>query len=673
MGTEDGLVRFTQSAVTTLTTRDGLADDNIATVYQDRSGTLWIATATGELYRRMQSRLIPYRIPDFAARNVYQTRSGGLWFGSLTTGATLLRGGNSQRFSMAHGLRSNAIRQFLETSDGMLWMATGSGLTRWDGHEIKTFYLEEGLAYGGVRTLAEDENGDLLAGTDGGLNRIRAGKFIPDPAFSQLGNDRVWTILPSSGSLWLGTRGDGIYRIRNGVIHHFTTRDGLLSNSVYQIIDDGRGRLWFSTPAGIFSADRNGLDAVADGRPGPIAIVPYGTGDGLASTQMNGGVQTAGCRTREGDLWFPSVKGAVRIDPLQMHLAPAAPVVIESTRLDDRVVPPGSPIPPGSGKLEIDYTSCALRSPERVTFQYMLEGVDRDWISAPHRRSAVYANLSPGSYRFRVQARDGAFPGSLSEASLRFTWQPHAWETLWFRLTALACTALLVWFGFNVYARQTRARYAMVLAERTRVAREMHDTLLQGCVGVSTLLEAASALPGSQDGLIDHARSQIRLTIDEARDALWDLRNPTLDGEFANALRSFTEVISKDSGIPVNTGFTGDVPTLNAHVARTLLLVSREAIRNAISHGKPSAVEVRVVFLPGFVSLEIKDNGRGFQPEAAAKNGHFGIVGMRERVQDLGGQFALESSPGSGATVRVVVPLRQDATKVSGHEAGIQA
>ena len=660
VGTDDGLVRFTRGALTTFTTRDGLADDNVATVYEDRAGTLWIATAAGEIYRREGNRLVRFGAPGLNAVSIYMERGGAYWFGTMVDGA-LRRStdGRNRIFSMAVGMRSNSIRQFLEASDGMLWMATGSGLTRWDGHSIRTFYLEDGLSYGGIHVLAEDAGGDLLVGTDGGINRVRAGHFIKDAAFAKLGDERVWSILPmNDGTLWLGTRGDGVYRIHDGVIRHLTTRDGLLSNSVFQILNDQQGRLWFSTPAGIFSADRKELDA-----GGPLSIVPYGAGDGLDSTQMNGGFQTAGCRTRNGELWFPSAKGAVRVDPGQTNLSPASPVLIDNARLDDKPLPLAATaiVPAGSGKLEIDFTSCALRSPDRVTFEYRMEGLESEWIVSPHTRSAVYAKLPPGTHVFHVRARDGAFPGKTTEATMSFIWEPQFWETAWFRLAVFASAGLLAWVGSRVYARQTQARYALVLAERTRVAREMHDTLLQGCVGVSTLLEAASAIPASQQTLLDHARSQIRLTIDEARDALWDLRNPKMDGEFSEVLGALAEHISRDSGVPVVTEIAGRAPPLDPHVARTLLLVAREAIRNAIAHASPAHVAVRVEFLPDTVRLQVVDDGIGFAPDALAEGGHFGIVGMRERVAQLDGDCSIESALGAGTTVRAVIRLRQSA------------
>jgi two-component sensor histidine kinase len=359
------------------------------------------------------------------------------------------------------------------------------------------------------------------------------------------------------------------------------------------------------------------------------------------------------------------VKGAVKIDPAQSGFVAAPAVLIESLKRDGNTQALGSDIviPAGRGKLEIDYTSCALRSPDRVTFRYKLEGFDNDWISAPKRRSAVYANLPPGRYRFRVFARDGAFPESLSEASLPFRWLPFFWETLWFRISAAIVLGLLIWISFFLYSRQTRARYSLVLAERTRLAREMHDTVLQGCVGVSTLLEAASMIPQSQSELIQHARSQIRLTIDEAREALWDLRNPALDRDFTGLLRSFAQGISKASGIPVRAEITGEPATVDEHVVRSLLLVAREAIRNAVAHAAPAQVIVKLDFKPGAVTLEVSDDGHGFVPESAERDGHYGILGMRERAEQLGGTFHVESAPGHGTTVRAVVPLHEDGSK----------
>ena len=671
IGTQDGLLRLARSAVHTVTSKDGLADDNVATVYEDPHGTLWIGTTNSQLYRLEGQHAVLYRpsapAGHFRARGIYEDREGVIWIASNGQGFMRIAGGRTRMFTMKDGLRSNGIRQFLEDRKGTIWIATGSGLSQWDGHSIRTYYLEDGLAYGGVRVLAEDLNGDLLVGTDGGLNRVRDSRFIRDPVFAQLGNERIWTILPDrNGSLWLGTRGDGLIRIRDGKITRYTTRDGLLSNSIYQILDDGHDRFWMSSSAGIFSADRKELDAVAEGRAGPIAVVPYGTDDGMRSSQMNGGAQTAGCRTRSGEFWFPSVKGAVRIDPRQLRVPPSAPVLIESMAADDQAIPVSGAVTilPGRGKLEIDYTSPNLLSPDRVTFKYRLEGFDDSWTPSPRRRAAYYTNLPPGKYRFHVVARDGAQPDHVSEAVLPFVWKPHFYQTAWIYTCAGILAGLCVWAIFRFYARQTKARYGVVLAERTRLAREMHDTVIQGCVGVSTLLEAACSMPPSASGkvrdLMERAATQIRLTVNEAREAVWDLRHSSIEHSLTGTLQNFARQIAAAEGIPVRTEIAGTPTPLDDVADRNLLLVAREAIRNSVTHGNPRHIDVVLRFEISEVTLEVSDDGRGFMPETARENGHYGIVGMRERVEQSGGTFHLRSSPGQGTQVAAHFPLKSE-------------
>ena len=202
-------------------------------------------------------------------------------------------------------------------------------------------------------------------------------------------------------------------------------------------------------------------------------------------------MQSAGCRTDAGEIWFPSVKGAVRIDPKQVHLTPAAPVLIESLSVGDQTlaVAPGMSIPPGQGKLEIGYTSATLRSPDRITFRYKLEGFDKDWMAAPKRRTAAYTNLSPGKYTFRVVARDGAAPDRVSEASLPFTWEPFFYQTRWFLFVCIAAAAALTLVGLKLFATQTKQRYALVLAERMGYA-DHHAAM----VVVAALAIGASAI-----------------------------------------------------------------------------------------------------------------------------------------------------------------------------------
>lgn len=670
VGTQDGLARLSKKTVSTLTSRDGLSDDNVSTVYEDRGGTLWMTTINGQLYRRAGHRAVPFQLPSpadkFRASTVFRDSKGDLWIGSEGHGIVRLSEGRVACYTKKDGLRSSSVRSFHEDRQGNIWVATGSGLSRWDGRAFRTFYIEDGLAYGSVRVIADGHGGDLLAGTDGGVNRIHDGKIVRDPVLAQLGSERVWTILEDSdGGLWLGTRGGGLFRVKQGKVTRYTTRDGLLSNSIYQLLEDRNDRFWMSSPAGISSVDRKELDAMADGKPGPVAVVPYGTAEGLESSQMNGGVQSAGCRTAAGELWFPSVKGAVRIDPNQLRASPPAPVLIETMRVDDRPIELSGEvrIPAGRGKLEIQYTACSLLSPDRIGFQFKLEGFDKEWTAASTRRVAYYTNLPPGRYRFRVAAGDVAAPREVSEAAVAFRWEPRFHETGWFYGLCALLAGACGWTGLRFYTQMTRARYTALLVERTRLAREMHDTVIQGCVGVSTLLEAASSsqqpTADKRRELLDQARIQLRLTLDEARQAVWDLRHSSLGSGVARTLSSFARQLSLEKGIPVQTEIAGQATTLDDRTDRHLLLVAREAIRNAVTHADPRQIDIRLCFELDEVRLEVTDDGRGFVPAAGgpAENGHYGIVGMRERIEQLGGSFLLRSSPGQGTRIVARVPL----------------
>jgi ligand-binding sensor domain-containing protein/signal transduction histidine kinase len=668
IGTQDGLVRFSKKTASVLAAREGLADENVVSIYGDRDGALWIATITGRLYRVTGRTAVPFALPDesLRARTVFRDSQGGLWIGSLNRGAVRLSGGKATPFNIATGLRSNSIRSFCEDRQGNIWIATGSGLSRWDGRKLRNYYLEDGLAYGSVRVVMLDSVGDLVVGTDGGANRMRDGKFVPDSLLAQLGSERIWTLhQDAQGGLWLGTRSGGLFRVKQGKVTRYTTRDGLLSDSIFQLLEDGQGRIWMSGSAGISSVDRKELDAMAEGKRGPLPVVPYGAAEGLESSEMNGGVQPAGYRTASGELWFPSVKGAVRIDPRLLRPNIRAPILIEALLVDDRSVPLSGPIhiPPGRARLEIQYTACNLLSPERLTFRYKLEGFDENWTQAAARRTAYYTNLPAREYRFRVLASDAAAPESVSETSLTFVRDPYFHETGWFYGLCALLAGAVGYGGFRLYARQTRAHFNSILGERVRLAREMHDTVIQGCVGVSTLLEAAFSVdradPAKTKDLLDQARTQVRLTLEEARQAVWDLRRETPAGDLAATLSDFARRLSGEKGIPVEVEIVGLPAPLDEGTERNLLLVAREAMRNAVAHAAPTKIGIRLCFEQKEIHLEVTDDGRGFVPSEVGlvESGHYGIAGMRERIAQLRGSFELNSAPGAGTKVIARVPL----------------
>ena len=670
VGCEDGLLRLSRSSVMNFGTAQGLEDEDVLTVFPARSGELWIATVTGQVYSISESgvrrRILSGPGANLPVHTIFEDRSGVFWLGTSGQGVIRVTGSKATVFSKDNGMRNNSVRQILQDGSGNIWIALASGISRWDGTSFRNYYLEDGLSYPSTRCLLIDARGDLLVGTDAGLNRIHNGAIVRDGEFPALAHEAIWSLhQDAAGTLWLGTRGGGLLRFRSGSIARFDRNNGLISNTIFAILEDKTDNLWMSTSSGIVSAARRELDAAAD-HSQPLHITPYGTADGMTTSQMNGGIQPAGAKTASGDLWFASVRGAVHINPVRAPERPVPPVLIEQVVAESRTFPSWAPvrIPPGHGRLRIDYTLCDLVSPRRVSFRYKLEGFDENWTSALRARSANYTNLPPGNYTFHVIASEAGSPSSVSEARLAFRLEPAFYQTGWFFALLALCAGAAVWGGFTFFARQTRTRYSLLLAERTRLAREMHDTVIQGCVGVSTLLEAAAGFRSvdktEADKLIDQARLQAIRTLEEARDAVWDLRNPQPAESAVAVLFDLARQLATEHRIEIDTLVEGS-GSADRDLERTMLFVGREALGNAITHAKPTHIGIRIGYTPFDVSLEVTDNGLGFEArkETPAEGRHFGLIGMRERVEAAGGSFRIESRRGAGTTVMATMPTVQ--------------
>jgi ligand-binding sensor domain-containing protein/two-component sensor histidine kinase len=670
VGTEDGLLCLSQSTVVTLNMDDGFSENNLATAYLDRTGVIWLTTRTHRVFRLSHGRVTPFTLPadsaNFTIWTVFEDSHGALYLGTGGHGFFKIAAGSFVGYSTKQGLRNNTVTSFFEDQRGILWIGTSSGLSRWDGRRFRNYYLEDGLVYGYTRIVTGDRNGDLLVGTDYGVSRVHDDHIVSDPLLIRAGREKIYAIhVDGSGAIWLGTRGAGLIRIGNGKVCWITTHFGLLSNSIYQLLEDANGGLWMSSPAGIFSASLKDLNAVADGQSASVAVAAYGSADGMESTQMSDGGDPAGTNLPDGRLAFPSVKGLVIIDPHQVRLDKPSAVHVESVLVDDNPVglQDRLVIPPGHRKLQIDFTACSLLSADRLSFRYRLRGLSDKWSIAISPRNAQYDNLPPGSYTFEVVAQDGGTPSNISQAAITLIWRPYFYQTVWFyALTALAICGLAV-TGFRLYASQQRRIYDMRLRERTRVAREMHDTVIQGCVGASTLLEAAAGCTvreaAQMSEFLNRARLQLRLTLDEARQALCDLRHDSFARGLAGALEELGKSVGQEVNVPVEVKMDGDPPLLPEDVSRNLLLIAREGIRNAVAHAEAGKIQVFLSFSGMHLRLEIHDDGCGFIVDEATfgANDHFGITGMRERAAQLDGSFALCSQPGEGTSVIVILPI----------------
>jgi len=560
----------------------------------------------------------------------------------------------------------------MQSRDGTMWFGTDEGISHWTTQGFVNYQMRDGLSYFSTRALIEDRNGGIWIGTDRGLNHLWGGAFVHDAATRALGDEKVWSIHEDpDGGLWFGTRDNGLYRWKAGRLAHFTTADGLASNSIYQIVEDRKEGLWLSGPNGISLLQRREVDEAADHPGEHLSLTLYGVASEVETTQIYGGRQPSGCLDNDDGVWFPSNEGPIHITHETAPPLPLPPVAIDEVVVDGRSagrsLNSAQPIVmnPGAGRLEISWSPIQLRSQESLRFRYRLDPFDSTWSSESAGRSASWTNLPAGRYSFRVEAFEINRPQAVSETELPIVQKPHFWRTWWF----MGCSVLLLCaavFGiYRVRLWQMRMRFEAVLDERGRLAREMHDTVIQGCAGISALLEALASLR-EENGtlpqeLFDHARNQVRTTMDEARQAVWNLRQEQPAGRNITVnLEGMARQISAESGVPVVCEITGKPFSLTQMATHELVMMAREAVYNAVLHAHPERVDLRVSFARNELTIEVRDNGSGFEPAAAlgSDDRHYGLVGMRERVRAVGGDFRLDSAPGRGTDLRVRIPRR---------------
>ena len=658
IGTQAGMLRLSKTPVRTVALPDA-GDYDAETVYQDPNGDLWVAATN--LFRFRHGKATEVRFPGIdrvRIRNVFRDNTGALWIGTEGRGVFRQSGARLVHYTNKDGLVNNFVRAFLQSRDGKVWIATDEGVSRWGPEGFTSYQMRDGLCYFSTRSLAEDRNGDIWIGTDHGVSRLHSGSFAKDLASDGLKDEKIWAIHEDSdGGLWFGTRTGGLYRWRAQRLNHYTTAQGLASNSIYEILEDREGNFWISGPNGISVISRHELDLIADDQSHPLSLILYGISDGLETTQLYGAEKPGGVVTSEGEVWFASNQGPVRISLDPTKLSGPVPVVMDHVLADGLEKPTHEPITlsPDNVKVELHYSVVLLRSQERVRFRYKLDGFDKSWTDDASARVAYYTNLPSGRYEFRVAAFEMNNPQQISETSVEIIQKPHFYRTPWFLGFCLLMLGALIWAGHGIQLRQLHSRFEAVWNERARLAREMHDTLIQGCAGVSALLEAHSSLDitetQAKDNLLDCARTQLRTTIDESRAAVWDLRHG--DGSaiaIDPLLQNMARQIGHEFGVPVEYQLSGKPFDFDQSTAHELLMVTREALHNAVRHGQPTKVQLKVGFAENACRVQIRDNGIGFDPASvlSSPNGHYGLVGIRERVKRLGGSFVLTSRCGEG-------------------------
>ena len=684
------------------TKKDGLSHDFVTSALEDREGNMWFGTAGG-LDRFRESKVTPVSIPDGdQPRCLLASRDGSIWTGALNR--SLLQIGPDGRSKVRAGTtRTTAL---LEDRAGSLWLANTYGVVgRLVGNSVEYLHLPPHSVW----SITMDHAGGLwILDDDKGVFRFADGELTSFADVTELPHQPGFIYADRSGRLWFGYANGRATVYQHGHFHGFGARDGLAVGRILSIVDDRANRVWvggeglckfengrfqclnrqtglpMSRVAGI-AEDEDGY-LWFGGETGAVRIHPdafdhavtdpahrlsydfYNLLDGLP-----GGLQLTYpfpkvVRGRDGRIWFATNSGLAFIDPRRIPKNPLPPPVhVEALKVDGKTIPPadGVVLAPHTHSIEINYTALSLSIPERVLFRYELEGAESEWQEVGTRRQAFYTNLPPKQYRFRVIACNNDGVWNDSGTSLDFFVGPAYYQTIWFRSLSVLATMLGLWGILRLRIRQTvakvQAQFRERMLERERIAGDLHDTLLQGYLSASLHAHAAFGRlaedsPAKQP--LGRALELIGKASEESRMALRGIRSSQLgDLELGQALSRVPQELAAPADVGFRVRVEGRPRSLRPVLLDDVYRIGREAIVNTFQHAGATNIEVEVEYAANRLRMLVQDNGCGIDAQTlqSGKAGHWGLKGMRERAERIGGKLNLFSNPGAGTQVVLTV------------------
>jgi signal transduction histidine kinase/ligand-binding sensor domain-containing protein len=696
VGTNDGLDRFRDFAAATFSVGQGLSNSDVQSVLAADDGSIWLATRDG-LNRWDRGQVTIYRersfptqagvreitgpgLPERGVQSIFQDRQGRIWVSTQPRLGYLL----NDRWTAVPEI-PGANSGLTGEASGDLWISNQNlGLLhRLPGGVVETIpWSRLGHQDSATAIAADPRRGGVWLGFFlGGIAYWKDGRAIQSyTADGGLGRGRVSHLrLDPDGTVWASTQG-GLSRLRNGHVATLTSHDGLPCDAVNWTVEDDDHALWLGMTCGLVRIAHAELDAwsAATDRPGPpnVRATLFDNSDGVRSIVEGGSYTPPAAKARDGRLWFSNIDGAGVIDPQHIpfnKLPP--PVQIEQVVADRKTYAVAGGrlrLPPLIRDVQIDYTALSLVAPEKMRFRYKLEGRDRDWIDAGNRRQAFYSDLPPRNYRFRVAASNNSGVWNEAGAFLNFGVAPAYYQTRWFQASCVAA-ALLLFAGLyqlrlQYLTRQFHVRMEERVNERTRIARDLHDTLLQSFQAVLLKLQALGYLlpdrPAEAGTTLERVIEEARHAVTEGRDAVEGLRSSTvIANDLAQAMGRLGEELTADrNGQPCPTfgvevlGKSRDLlPLVRDEVYR----IGGEAVRNAFRHSHAGRIEVEIRYDQRELRLRVRDNGKGIDArilEAGSRAGHHGLPGMQERAKLAGGKLTVWSEPEAGTEIELTVP-----------------
>jgi ligand-binding sensor domain-containing protein/anti-sigma regulatory factor (Ser/Thr protein kinase) len=716
IGTRNGFSRWREGEIVSFKSKDGLSQSTVFSIYEDREGSLWVGTKLG-LNQFSDGRAVPFTVNEGLPTNetgpVLQDRRGDMWIGTLGAGLSRFDGHRFTSVTVSNGLASDFINALAQGPNGgatnydVLWVGTDRGLNRLRGGRVdQTFTTAQGLPANNVRDVLIDDAGVVWVATQAGPAALRNGKFDRPPGIATqvpvvaLGQDAAHRIYFATangvqvyedgktreltqnnaplrsvdafyrdpeGVLWIGMLSGGLRMLENGKISTFLMRDGLFDTEIYGIVGDQQDRLWMACSKGIFWVRRSDLRRFAAGQLAKITSNPYSPTDAQRVIESKSGVQPSASLSSDGRLWFSTIRGLLVLDSRHLQRnTPPPPIVVEDIVVNGERLEPGEigALAPGRKNIEFRYTGLSFLAPGRITFRYMLEGYDKDWVNAGTRREAYYTNLPPGTLRFRVNGCNNDGMCNEAGSGVRFKLASHYYQRPWFWPVCVLALGMAIWLAYQLRIRRLREHFSLILTERNRIARELHDTLIQGLSGITMEMQALAARMrapeerSTLDDIIQDAGTCLR----ETRRSVAGLRSGQSNSGLASALEQAARQLTEAKPIRLKLKLGKNGKGLPADVEYNLVRIAQEAVTNSVKHSGARTVEVALDYSQRAVHLSVKDDGSGFASEVNGhgRSGHYGLIGMKERASHIGAELELASAPGRGTVVSVTLPSGQN-------------
>jgi len=668
VSTTKGIDCFRDVRVATFSSREGLTTPEVDSVLATHDGTVWIGgdEALDAIHADVVFSVQAGKgLPGNQVTSLLEDHAGQLWVGIERT-MSIYKNGSFRRIDKPDGKPIGLVVGMTEDLDHNVWVeTTGPPRTLIRIHDLKVQQEFPVPQMPAARKVAADPKGGIWLGLmNGDLARYRHGK-TEIFAFKHGDDSRVNQLIVSSDGSVLGATPLGVVGWKEGKQQTLTVRNGLPCDVVHALIEDSHRALWLYTQCGLVEIAGTELQRWWGQPDITLQLRSFDAFDGVQPGHAPFG---GASRSPDGRLWFANGVVLQMIDPDQLAgNAIPPPVHIEGLVADRRNYPVGKDLrlPPLTRDLEIDYTALSFVVPQKVRFRYRLEGRDAAWQEPGTRRQAFYSDLRPGRYRFQVIACNNDGIWNEAGASLDFSVAPAWYQTNWFRALCLVSGGFIVCVVYRLRVRQISraigARFDERLAERTRMARDLHDTFLQTIQGSKLVADHAlkpSIDPAQMRGAMEQLSVWLGRATQEGRAALNSLRAATTQSnDLADALRRVTKDDLIPSSMAVTFSVVGDAREMHPIVRDEIYRIGYEAIRNACTHSGASQLEVELRYARGLV-LRVSDNGTGIDPDIAdrGKDGHFGLQGMRERAARIGGSLTLGSSSNSGTEIKLVVP-----------------